>query len=75
MLVVAMISFSLFQFVGNPVNNMLGPEATSRTAARAAREALGLNDSRFLSSSPSGSAMPYRASSGNPIAWAARSTP
>ncbi|HMB11413.1 MAG TPA: ABC transporter permease, partial [Saliniramus sp.] len=43
MLVVAMISFSLFQFVGDPVNNMLGPEATTEQRM-AAREALGLND-------------------------------
>jgi peptide/nickel transport system permease protein len=43
MLVVALISFSLFQFVGDPVNNMLGPEATTEQR-QAAREALGLND-------------------------------
>ncbi|MCC5978188.1 MAG: ABC transporter permease [Salinarimonas sp.] len=43
MLTVAMISFSLFQFVGDPVNNMLGPEATAEQRL-AARETLGLND-------------------------------
>ena len=43
MLVVAMISFSLFQFVGDPVNNMLGPEASAEQR-QAARENLGLND-------------------------------
>ncbi len=43
MVTVAMISFSLFQFVGDPVNNMLGPEATAEQRA-AARETLGLND-------------------------------
>ena len=43
MLAVALIAFSLFQFVGDPVNNMVGPEATAaqRTALR---ERLGLND-------------------------------
>jgi peptide/nickel transport system permease protein len=43
MLVVALISFSLFQFVGDPINNMVGQETT--TAQREAlRERLGLND-------------------------------
>ena len=43
MLVVAFISFSLFQFVGDPINNMVGQETT--TAQREAlRERLGLND-------------------------------
>jgi len=43
MLVVALISFSLFQFVGDPVNNMVGQEATEAQRA-ALRERLGLND-------------------------------
>ena len=43
MLVVSLISFSLFQFVGDPVNNMFGPDATLEQRA-AARETLGLND-------------------------------
>ncbi|WP_366655919.1 ABC transporter permease [Fodinicurvata sp. EGI_FJ10296] len=43
MLAVALISFTLFQFVGDPINNMLGQEAT--TADRdALRDRLGLND-------------------------------
>ena len=43
MLVVAFISFSLFQFVGDPINNMVGQETT--TAQREAlHEQLGLND-------------------------------
>jgi len=43
MLVVAFISFSLFQFVGDPINNMVGQDST--TAQREElREALGLND-------------------------------
>jgi peptide/nickel transport system permease protein len=43
MLVVALIAFSLFQFVGDPINNMVGQETT--TAQREAlRERLGLND-------------------------------
>ncbi|NJO37951.1 MAG: ABC transporter permease [Rhizobiales bacterium] len=44
MLVVALISFSLFQFVGDPINNMLGVDATV-AQREALREQLGLNDS------------------------------
>ncbi len=43
MLVVALISFSLFQFVGDPINNMVGQEATE-AQREALREQLGLND-------------------------------
>jgi peptide/nickel transport system permease protein len=43
MLVVAAISFSLVQFVGDPVNNMLGQEATA-AERQALREQLGLED-------------------------------
>jgi len=43
MLVVALISFSLFQFVGDPINNMVGQEATE-AQREALRERLGLND-------------------------------
>ena len=43
MFVVGLISFSLFQFVGDPVNNMLGPEGTIEQRERL-REKLGLND-------------------------------
>ncbi len=43
MLVVAFIAFSLFQFVGDPVNNMLGQEATPQERAEL-RDRLGLND-------------------------------
>jgi peptide/nickel transport system permease protein len=43
MLVVALISFSLFQFVGDPVNNMVGIDATVEQR-EALRERLGLND-------------------------------
>jgi peptide/nickel transport system permease protein len=54
-LAVAYISFLLFRFVGDPVNNMLGQTATLADR-EAARTALGLNDSipvqfvRFLGS-------------------------
>jgi peptide/nickel transport system permease protein len=41
--VVALISFSLFQFVGDPINNMLGQEGTAEQRERL-RERLGLND-------------------------------
>ncbi|MFC3851486.1 ABC transporter permease [Salinispirillum marinum] len=43
MLVVAFISFSLFQFVGDPINNMVGQEASQQDRAEL-RERLGLND-------------------------------
>ena len=43
MVVVGFISFSLFQFVGDPVNNMLGPEGTTEQREKL-REKLGLND-------------------------------
>ncbi|MEM7021331.1 MAG: ABC transporter permease [Pseudomonadota bacterium] len=43
MLVVGLISFTLFQFVGDPVNNMVGQEAT-QAQREALREHLGLND-------------------------------
>ena len=43
MLAVALISFSLFQFVGDPINNMVGQEATV-AQREALRERLGLND-------------------------------
>jgi len=47
MLVVALVSFSLFRFVGDPINSMVGQEA-SIADREALREALGLNDA-FLS--------------------------
>ncbi|KZC97411.1 ABC transporter permease [Oceanibaculum pacificum] len=43
MLAVAFISFSLFNFVGDPVNNMVGQEATAEQR-EALRVQLGLND-------------------------------
>jgi peptide/nickel transport system permease protein len=43
MLVVALISFMLFQFVGDPINNMVGQETTV-AQREALRERLGLND-------------------------------
>jgi peptide/nickel transport system permease protein len=43
MLVVALISFTLFQFVGDPINNMVGQESTV-AQREALRESLGLND-------------------------------
>jgi peptide/nickel transport system permease protein len=43
MLVVALVSFVLFRFVGDPINNMMGQEATIADR-EALREALGLND-------------------------------
>ena len=43
MVTVALIAFSLFQYVGDPINNMLGQEATTQDR-EALRERLGLND-------------------------------
>ncbi|PQO24622.1 ABC transporter permease [Rhodobacteraceae bacterium WD3A24] len=43
MMVVALVSFSLFRFVGDPVSTMLGQEATVADR-EALRERLGLND-------------------------------
>jgi peptide/nickel transport system permease protein len=43
MLVVALIAFSLFHFIGDPVNNMVGEEVTAEVRERL-RESLGLND-------------------------------
>ncbi len=44
MAVVSAVSFSLFNFVGDPVGNMVGQDAT-RERREQIREALGLNDS------------------------------
>lgn len=43
MLAVGFISFSLFQFAGDPINNMLGPEGTTEQREQL-KERLGLND-------------------------------
>lgn len=43
LLAVALISFSLFRFVGDPVNNMVGQETTVQDRERL-RDQLGLND-------------------------------
>jgi peptide/nickel transport system permease protein len=42
-LVVAFVSFVLFNYIGDPINNMVGQEAT-RADREALRERLGLND-------------------------------
>lgn len=47
MLVVGLISFSLFRFVGDPVATMMGQEATLADRAEL-RERLGLNDPFFI---------------------------
>ena len=43
MLTVALVSFGLFRYIGDPVNNMVGQEATM-AEREALRESLGLND-------------------------------
>ena len=43
MLVVAFVSFSLFNFVGDPINNMVGEETSDEERAEL-RETLGLLD-------------------------------
>lgn len=47
MLAVGLIAFALFQFVGDPVNNMTGQD-TSLEEREALKEQLGLNDSVFV---------------------------
>ena len=47
MLVVAFVSFSLFTFVGDPINNMVGEE-TSDEERTELRETLGLNDPVYI---------------------------
>ena len=53
MLIVAFVSFSLFNFVGDPINNMVGEETSDEERSQL-RESLGLNDpvhiqfSRFI---------------------------
>ena len=47
MLVVAFVSFSLFTFVGDPINNMVGEETSDEERAEI-RETLGLNDPVYL---------------------------
>ncbi|MEE8454446.1 MAG: ABC transporter permease [Limibaculum sp.] len=44
MLVVGLVAFALFQFVGDPINNMVGQDATEEQR-ELLRERLGLNDS------------------------------
>ena len=43
MLIVAFVSFSLFTFVGDPINNMVGEETSDEERAEI-RETLGLMD-------------------------------
>ena len=47
MLIVAFISFSLFNFVGDPVNNMVGQEASDERRDEI-REKLGINDPIYI---------------------------
>ncbi|MGF1527153.1 MAG: ABC transporter permease [Candidatus Competibacterales bacterium] len=47
MLVVALIAFALFRYVGDPINNMVGQD-TSLAERAALRERLGLNDSPVI---------------------------
>tara|TARA_B100000579_G_scaffold201631_1_gene164881 strand:- start:809 stop:1786 length:978 start_codon:yes stop_codon:yes gene_type:complete len=47
MLIVAFVSFSLFNFVGDPVNNMVGQEASDERREEI-REKLGINDPIYI---------------------------
>ena len=47
MLIVAFVSFSLFNFVGDPVNNMVGQEASDERRDEI-REKLGINDPIYI---------------------------
>ncbi|MGQ0663682.1 MAG: ABC transporter permease [Pseudomonadota bacterium] len=59
MLVVALLAFSIFTYIGDPVHNMLGEDAT-RSEREELRERLGLNDpavlrfARFVYNAPRG---------------------
>ncbi len=66
-LVVALVAFGLFRYVGDPINNMVGQD-TSEVDRAALRQRLGLDD-------PVSSATPPTASSASPSARAARSRP
>ena len=61
MLTVAFIAFMLFQYVGDPVTNILGQDATPEQRQQL-RADLGL-DGPFRSSSRASSATPLRANS------------
>ena len=47
MIIVAFVSFSLFNFVGDPVNSMTGEDASDERRAEV-REVLGLNDPVYV---------------------------
>ena len=47
MLIVAFVSFSLFNFVGDPVNNMVGQEASDERREEI-RDKLGINDPIYV---------------------------
>ena len=47
MVIVAFVSFSLFNFVGDPVNSMTGEDASDQRRAEV-REVLGLNDPGYI---------------------------
>ena len=66
MLVVGLIAFALFRFVGDPINNMVGQDTTLEER-EALTESLGLNDpfivqyGRFVSNAVQGDfGMSYR---------------
>ena len=71
MLAVSFLCFVLFNFVGDPVNNMVGQEATPAERAEMRRE-LGLEDS-WRSSSSASWATPPPAISARATAWPGRS--
>ena len=45
MLCVALIAFALFNYVGDPINNMVGQDTTARAIASSCGRNLGLDDS------------------------------
>ena len=51
MLAVALIAFALFNFVGDPINNMVGQD-TSLADRERLRQELGLNDSFVVQFAP-----------------------
>ena len=72
MLTVAFIAFMLFQYVGDPVTNILGQDATPQQRAAAAQP-ISASTSRSRSSSRASSATPSGANSASACARGARS--
>ena len=74
MLVVALIAFALFRYVGDPINNMVGQD-TTLDQREALRDQLGLDDPVLRPVRPVHRQRRRRATSACPTACASRWTP